>query len=257
MVGERLKREREKQGLELQAIADETSIRLTYLEAIENGDYTHLPSDVYVKGFIKNYARALNIEPAPLIFEFEEERGIRREAKEELPPVEPVAKPSDKPFTSGKDYEERTKEPNRVLNFFVGLGVLVLVFLGGVYYIFADEETAPKIPGTEPVTTTNQPATPQGGGQAATTTQAGGQPVAGQAAGQPAGQVAGQPVANGVDIALILAGRSWVHVEVDGATVLEGVIDTNNPEYHWQAKDKVTVTAGGGGGDCPERSEYR
>ena len=56
MLGDTLRREREKQGLTIKDIENETSIRSLYIEAIEKGDYDHLPSDVYTKGFIRNYA---------------------------------------------------------------------------------------------------------------------------------------------------------------------------------------------------------
>lgn len=49
MVGEILRREREKQGLSIADVAGETSIRDVYLEAIEKGDYDALPGDVYAK----------------------------------------------------------------------------------------------------------------------------------------------------------------------------------------------------------------
>ena len=42
MVGEILRREREKQGLSIADVAGETSIRDVYLEAIEKGDYDAL-----------------------------------------------------------------------------------------------------------------------------------------------------------------------------------------------------------------------
>lgn len=57
MVGDILRGEREKQGLTIEDIARETSIRDIYLEAIEKGDYDSLPGDVYAKGFIRNYSR--------------------------------------------------------------------------------------------------------------------------------------------------------------------------------------------------------
>ncbi|MBO6246234.1 MAG: helix-turn-helix domain-containing protein, partial [Anaerovibrio sp.] len=53
MLGDILRREREKQGLTIKDIENETSIRSLYIEAIEKGDYDHLPSDVYTKGFIR------------------------------------------------------------------------------------------------------------------------------------------------------------------------------------------------------------
>ena len=46
MVGDILRREREKQGLSILDVEQETSIRALYLEAIEKGQYDVLPGDV-------------------------------------------------------------------------------------------------------------------------------------------------------------------------------------------------------------------
>ena len=56
MLGETLRREREKQGLTIKDIENETSILSLYIEAIEKEDYASLPGAVYTKGFIRNYA---------------------------------------------------------------------------------------------------------------------------------------------------------------------------------------------------------
>ena len=60
MVGDILRSEREKQGLTIKDIENETSIRALYIDAIEKGNQKALPSEVYVKGFIRNYAEFLN-----------------------------------------------------------------------------------------------------------------------------------------------------------------------------------------------------
>ena len=48
MLGDILRREREKQGLTLKDVEEETSIRTLYIDAIENGQYDVLPGEVYV-----------------------------------------------------------------------------------------------------------------------------------------------------------------------------------------------------------------
>ena len=53
MLGDTLRREREKQGLTIKDIENETSIRSVYIEAIEKGNYDSLPGDVYTKGLSK------------------------------------------------------------------------------------------------------------------------------------------------------------------------------------------------------------
>ena len=62
MVGDILRSEREKQGLTIKDIENETSIRALYIDAIEKGNQKALPSEVYVKGFIRNYAEFLRLD---------------------------------------------------------------------------------------------------------------------------------------------------------------------------------------------------
>jgi hypothetical protein len=63
-IGKLLKEERLRQGVELPAAAKVTKIAASALEAIEEGDETPLPNPVYIKGFIRNYARFLKLDPS-------------------------------------------------------------------------------------------------------------------------------------------------------------------------------------------------
>ncbi len=65
--GRSLKELREKLGIDLKAISAETKINIKTLEWIEEEDLDHLPAPVYLKGFLKAYARALNLDPQKLI----------------------------------------------------------------------------------------------------------------------------------------------------------------------------------------------
>ena len=62
MIGDNLRTEREKQNLTIRDIEKGTSIRALYIESIEKGDYAQLPGEVYVKGFIRNYANFLKLD---------------------------------------------------------------------------------------------------------------------------------------------------------------------------------------------------
>jgi curved DNA-binding protein CbpA len=68
--GKALKQIREKMGIELQAISKETKINIKILESIEEEVSEKLPALVYLKGFLKNYAQSLGLNPQKVIEEY-------------------------------------------------------------------------------------------------------------------------------------------------------------------------------------------
>ncbi len=67
MPGEILKKRREELGKDLKEIAHTLKIRYDYLKAIEDGAFEKLPEEVYVKGYIRDYAKFLKIDPEIII----------------------------------------------------------------------------------------------------------------------------------------------------------------------------------------------
>ena len=67
MVGDILKKKREELGLDLKEISKITRIKYDNLKAIEEGDFEKLPVEVYVRGYIREYAKILNIDPENVI----------------------------------------------------------------------------------------------------------------------------------------------------------------------------------------------
>src|SRR5664279_5287605 len=61
-VGERLRDARETRGVDLFRVERDTKIRTKYLAALEDGDFTDLPGDVYARGFLRNYASYLGLD---------------------------------------------------------------------------------------------------------------------------------------------------------------------------------------------------
>jgi cytoskeletal protein RodZ len=60
-IGEQLRAARERKGLTLDRVADETNIAKRYLAALEAEDFTVFPGDPYVIGFLRNYAEYLGL----------------------------------------------------------------------------------------------------------------------------------------------------------------------------------------------------
>ncbi|MBA2849240.1 helix-turn-helix domain-containing protein [Thermosulfuriphilus ammonigenes] len=69
--GEYLKRERELRGISLETIAEETKISVSILAAIEAEDWGKLPAQVFVRGFIRNYAQVIGLDPNEVILRYE------------------------------------------------------------------------------------------------------------------------------------------------------------------------------------------
>ncbi len=66
-VGQLLQTTRHKQSLTLDQVSHAIKIHSKYLQALESDEYHKLPSATYARGFIKNYAQFLNINPQTLL----------------------------------------------------------------------------------------------------------------------------------------------------------------------------------------------
>jgi hypothetical protein len=91
---ERLYAARERKGVDLYRAERDTKIRARYLGALERGDYKELPGAVYTKGFLRNYAMYLGLDPDEVLHQWRKERG---EVKDPTPAIverRPIAAPS-------------------------------------------------------------------------------------------------------------------------------------------------------------------
>lgn len=75
-LGEKLAKKRISLGLDPKDIEKAIRIRAKHIEAIENGRYSTLPPDVYVRGFVRNYASYLKLDANKVMKLYERERGL-------------------------------------------------------------------------------------------------------------------------------------------------------------------------------------
>jgi cytoskeletal protein RodZ len=87
-VGEKLRAAREAQKLDLAEIASRTRIPQRHLEAIEQSNFSGLPSVTYALGFAKAYARAVGADEVALARELRRELGDRPERPVPIPTYE-------------------------------------------------------------------------------------------------------------------------------------------------------------------------
>lgn len=90
-LGERLAKKRAALGYDIKEAERATRIRAKYIELLEAGNYEKLPPDVYVRGFLKNYANFLKLDPEKVITIYAKERGLKENVKKitEKPKEEP------------------------------------------------------------------------------------------------------------------------------------------------------------------------
>jgi cytoskeleton protein RodZ len=100
-VGAILKQTRERQGMELATVEEETKIRAKYLRALEDEDWEVLPGPAYARGFIRAYADLLGLDAEVLVDEY------RR--RHEQPPTESFELPE--PLLRGRSAGDRAAPP--------------------------------------------------------------------------------------------------------------------------------------------------
>lgn len=95
VVGEMLQNARERKGVDLFRAERDTKIRLKYLTALEDSDYEALPPLVYTKGFLRNYAIYLGLDPEDILARWRDETqvGRKQEGPAVAPPPQPLAAP--------------------------------------------------------------------------------------------------------------------------------------------------------------------
>jgi transcriptional regulator with XRE-family HTH domain len=71
-LGTYLRSAREARGIDLREAAQQTRISLQYLKALEAEDFSKLPGAVFVRGFLKNYSKFLQLDETEVMKKFGE-----------------------------------------------------------------------------------------------------------------------------------------------------------------------------------------
>ncbi len=219
-LGERFRAAREARGLSLSDVAEQIRIRSVYLSAIEDENWAAIGAPVYVRGFLRTYARFLNLEPEEMVAAFNA-----------LAPAPPSAAPSHA-APSVVDYlgSERS---GRNLSPLIWIASLIAVVL--VAFVFYNELQLHQRQAGVPIAAASSPV--------ATTT-----PAADGFVGEPASpQAAALPGADGPHtIQLTLSSPSWVRVTVDGNVSMEGTFPAGTVKvFHGKSAVLRIGNAGG------------
>jgi len=86
-TGDRLRLERERRQITIPQAADATNIKADHIRAIEADDWDAFSAPVYVRGFVKTYARFLRLNDREVAAQLDEELAGRGERDAEGRPV--------------------------------------------------------------------------------------------------------------------------------------------------------------------------
>lgn len=259
MLGDLLRETREQKNLSLEDAEKGTNIRKLYIKAIEDGNYDKLPGEVFLKGFMKTYAKFLGLDGQKIIEQYKAEKSgvkllpnndektieaeqsqpaekttveadLKKEEKiEKQPEKTTVDKPSTKPvpnidnFNESKKYLETKNSSGSKKNVFIIVIIIILIIVGAVAFLSNQGSDNQPAADTQPTTEQTQPQQQQ--------------------AQQPAPAPA--PV-SGSDVSATFSQDCWTEVKVDGNTVLSETVKAGS-SLNWKGNNQVEVTVGNAG----------
>ena len=132
-----LQEARENKGLTLEQVQEETRINATYLEALENGEYHVLPTPVHVRGFLRNYARFLDLDPKPLLERYQQSEShqqgpVAYHRNGDLADYGPLPARQDQPFFDPVNVEVDSgsrRDPESAVRLLIIAALIVAVAL--------------------------------------------------------------------------------------------------------------------------------
>src|SRR6266404_236159 len=94
-VAEQLRRAREAQKLNIYQVAEITKIKTDHIRALEAGTYDSFSAPVYIRGFVRTYAKVLKLDETQVVSDLEAELGQTEKFREPPPLVEKTRSPLD------------------------------------------------------------------------------------------------------------------------------------------------------------------
>jgi cytoskeleton protein RodZ len=244
-IGQVLRQRRESLSLTLDEIERHTHVRQHYLQALELGDFDHLPSSVQTRGMLNNYAHFLDMDVDAILLQFAE--GLQAKRLEQQPaPVEKPRSPNAKfPL---KVTLPAGLRPYISMDILVG-GGLILILLGFAIW------------GTSRVISLHSAVTPQSTAESISDILAG---TSGTVTFTPTPSPAGTetvlpttgvtaigtiPAAGPgpVQVVVVALEQAYLRVTVDGKSQFDGRITTGTA-YSFSGNNQIEVLTGNGAG---------
>jgi cytoskeletal protein RodZ len=230
-LGEEFRSAREARSLSLSDVAERLHIRSVYLAAIEDEDWHVIGAPVYVRGFMRTYARFLGLDPEAAVARFA--AAVPADIPAPSTPRPPAANTMEK-----RAAEQASPSLAAILSIVVA--VLVVLFVGYEFYQYragapaavplaqgsaVPEAAVAATPAADPAADSNNPlaAIP---------------PLSSPSPAAPAAAKHG--------LSLRVTETSWLRVTVDGTVVLEGTLPAGSAKsFTGKVADLRVGNAGG------------
>jgi cytoskeleton protein RodZ len=223
-VGRTLHRARVDAGLTVDDVSAATRVRIPIVHAIEDDDFSRCGGDVYARGHVKTLARAVGLDPEPLLARFDAEHGTSTGPTPATPLFE----------------AERIRPERRSPNWTAAMVAAIVVVIGFVGFTL--------VQGSGPDHAT-KPQTAKGAGPATTS-----------AAPQPSVTTPSAPTPAPTDSAIAAAprdkvtvvvsapdGRSWISAkDHNGQLLFDGLLEKGQQKT-FQDNQKIDLILGDAG----------
>jgi transcriptional regulator with XRE-family HTH domain len=216
-VGQYLRQEREKRNISLETVAKVTRITRENLEALEKDDFQKISAPVFVRGFLRNYANYLGLDPKDLVDRYDAQSDLLN-----IPRAKEVSQP--------------TREENRGSKYIVFLAVL-LVGVGISFYLIQKSSTPPSPPAaiSPPSGPTVQQPSPKG------------IVPPGKAISKAIHPDKEKPGEGRHVLKAVVTEKTWMRVRADDQQIFDVLLQPKET-VTWTARSRFAITVGNAGG---------
>jgi len=265
-LGTLLREAREARAVTLAEAQEATKINSRFLEALEDGRYDALPSEVHVRGYLRNYARFLRLDPKPLLDRYAMNREGRRpppperEVDEDLSALGPLDAPQEQVFFDPVNVDVgsgRRSDAGSGLRIIIILALIVSIVIVAIRFVpmltGGGDGNGDLASGIQEVVSglanEQQAAADATAELSAVTTPA----AVITSTSRNAGIVLPTPTATRptlpatmetIQMRLDITERTWMRVTIDGEVVFEGLARKGDEPYVWEASQEAQLLTG-------------
>ncbi|MEQ5815405.1 helix-turn-helix domain-containing protein [Marinobacter sp. NFXS11] len=146
-VGRQLQKARERTGLSTGDVAAAQHLRPSVIQAIESGDYSQIDSELFLKGYVRAYAKQVGLDADAVIADLDQELEPIRQQREQEQEANPLV-----------DIERRRRRKRQLAKALFFLVVLGIAGYLAFTFLVPEQGPAPSEPVTEPESVPEEPA---------------------------------------------------------------------------------------------------